>query len=199
MLQPFGDPVSLARPTHQTAMLGGRLQQTHVHGPPSYRLRVTSLPATFANHPRHSVRQLQHDILASYGVVTLHMSHNCLNRHGDRAWAFLEVNAHDDGAYLMGAIGETKYDGEPLRLEWAHDRIPGMLAEASKVTMGRYPNLVFYQSPKFGTFKVHDLEGGGPTKGPVAQPLLPTSTSATASSTEPVWPTRSRRPLAERL
>ena len=168
-------------------MLGGRRHQSHLHGQPSYRLRVTNLPVTFANHPRPSMRQLQQYILASYGVVThgLHMSHNCLNRRGDRAWACLEVNTHDDGTYLMGSLGGTKYDGEPLRLEWAHNSIFGMLAEATKVTMGRYPNLVFYQSPKFGTFKVHDLEGGGPTKGPVAQPLLPTSTSATASSTEP--------------
>ena len=143
-------------------MLGGRRQQTHLHGQPSYRLRATNLPATLLNRPRHSMMQLQQDILASYGAVThgLRMSHTCLNRRGDSAWAFLKVNSHDDGAYLMGAIGETKYDGEPLRLEWAHDSILGVLAEATKVTKGRYPNIVFYQSPKFGTFKVHDRETG---------------------------------------
>ena len=59
----------------------------------------------------------------------------------------------EDGEYLIRRIGNTKFDDELLRLEWAHDSIPAMLAEATKVTLELYPNLVFYQHPRLGTFR----------------------------------------------
>ena len=79
--------------------------------------------------------------MASYGVPThgYRMTHDSVNRRGDSAWAFMEVTNEDDGAYLIQGIGNTRYDGAPLRLDWAHDSIPGMLAEATHVTMAAYP------------------------------------------------------------
>ena len=72
-----------------------------MHGPPTYRMRITNLPASFAHHPRLSLRQLQADIMVSYGAPThgYRMAHDSVNRLGDCAWAFMESP--------MGTMGRT--------------------------------------------------------------------------------------------
>ena len=143
-------------------MLGVHWHHQRSHGPLSYRLRITNLPATYSRRPRHNTQQLQAMIFQTHGVAAhgLHMSHHCTNRRGDRAWAFLEVSSEPDGNHLITNIGLARFDGAPLRIEWSHDSLLGMTTGSAQITIVTYPNLVFHQHPRFGTFRVTDMVTG---------------------------------------